>query len=83
MGSWTWDMRNETSYEETLHVVAFNCAYYDLFYELCFMYLAIWAGIVSGILEMGWDGLVLSGMNLLFHVSKCFWFSALRLEIQV
>ena len=43
------------------------------FMNYCFMYLAIWAGTVSGILEMGWDGLVLSGwMNLLFHVSKCF-----------
>lgn len=57
MGSWAWDTRNETSYEETLHVVAFNCAYYvclmNYVYVLCFVYLAIWAGIVSGILEMG------------------------------
>lgn len=36
--SWVWDTRNETSYEETLHVaIAFNCAYYDLFYDLCFV----------------------------------------------
>lgn len=40
--------------------IAFNCAYYDLFYDLCFMllYLAIWAGIVSDTGDgngMGWS----------------------------
>lgn len=56
-----WGTRNETSYEETLHVaIAFNYAYYDLFYDLCFMllYLAIWAEIVSDTEDgngMGWS----------------------------
>ncbi|KAJ9486377.1 hypothetical protein VN97_g6965 [Penicillium thymicola] len=56
-----WDTRNETSYEETLHVaIASNCAYYDLFYDLCLMLLclAIWARIVSDIGDgngMGWS----------------------------
>lgn len=69
-----WDTRNETSYEETLHVaIASNCAYYVLFYDLCVMLLLFsdlsWDSLR---MEMGWDGLVLSGwMNLLFHVSKC------------
>lgn len=40
MRFWAWDRRNETSYEETLHVaIAFNCAYYDLFYDVCFILL--------------------------------------------
>lgn len=45
-----WDTRNETSYEETLHVaIAFNCAYYDLFYDLCF-YVILFS-------DLSWDSL--------------------------
>lgn len=47
-------MRNETSYEETLHVVAFNCAYYDLFYELLLYVFS----------DLGWDSVRHSGNGM-------------------